>query len=206
MKKAILRRYDITQESFWQQFWAAKKRSEESYSELTADFVEKWLKSYVRHKTRSSQFLQTLPEDVRFKRGTLPLDLARMLASWLMIMYKLRRKLELTARRKLEGGIVSSKLLRRTIASCLNHRNRKDGPHAFFTQDNLSDTECFNCHKKGIFLPLPTQRNVLHRTQVGPALSCFQVWYGTAEGKPVKEILLDTRCLRTLVCQDLVPK
>ena len=52
MKEAILRRFDITEESYRQRFRATKKKGEESNRELVArlsDFAEKWLKSY---KTR----------------------------------------------------------------------------------------------------------------------------------------------------------
>ena len=73
VKEAILRRYDITEESYRQRFRSAKKRGKESNRELVTrlnDLAGKWLQSY---KTREElldqvvleQFLRTLPEEVR---------------------------------------------------------------------------------------------------------------------------------------------
>ena len=83
---------------------------------------------------------------------------------------------------------------------------------------NLSDIECFNCHKKGYYSSncphnamLCTERRVDHRGSL-PALERKAVTKpgvmkrGIVEGKWSQEILLDTGCSRTLVHQDLVPE
>lgn len=73
VKEAILRRFDITEESYRQRFRSAKKREEESNRELVVrlnDLAGKWMKVY---ETREElldqvvleQFLRTLPEEVR---------------------------------------------------------------------------------------------------------------------------------------------
>lgn len=73
VKEAILRRFDITEESYWQRFRAARKKGEESNRELVtrlSDFAVKWLKGYksreeVLDQVILEQFLKTLPDDIR---------------------------------------------------------------------------------------------------------------------------------------------
>ena len=73
LKEAILRRYDITTESYRRRFRTGKRGKEESNKELVTrlhDFAVKWL---MEKKTREEvvdhiileQFLKTLPDDVR---------------------------------------------------------------------------------------------------------------------------------------------
>jgi len=73
VKEAILKRYDITEDSYRQQFRSLKRNTGESGRELVArldDLAAKWLKSCksqeeVRDRVVLEQFLSTLPEDVR---------------------------------------------------------------------------------------------------------------------------------------------
>ena len=73
LKSAILRRYDITEESYRQRFRAAKPGPGESNRELAArleDLAGKWMKACtsideLRDLVVLEQLLNTLPEDVR---------------------------------------------------------------------------------------------------------------------------------------------
>ena len=73
LKRAILRRYDITDESYRQRFRSGRRGKEESNHELVArlnDLAGKWLKEkrsreQVIDQIILEQFLKTLPEDIR---------------------------------------------------------------------------------------------------------------------------------------------
>ena len=73
VKEAILRRYDITEDSYRQRFRSLKRNPGESGRELVArmdDLAAKWLKSCktleeIRDRIILEQFLNTLREDVR---------------------------------------------------------------------------------------------------------------------------------------------
>lgn len=73
LKAAILRQYDITEESYRQRFRAVKPRPGESNQELAArltDFAGKWMKACtsideLRDLVVLEQLLNTLPEDAR---------------------------------------------------------------------------------------------------------------------------------------------
>ena len=73
LKEAILRRYDISEETYRQRFRDVKTKKGESNRELVArldDLATKWLKSCtsleeVRDRVVLEQFLDTVPDEVR---------------------------------------------------------------------------------------------------------------------------------------------
>ena len=73
VKKAILRRYDISPETYRQRFRAARRKEQEAYAELATrlqDLAAKWLSECdsveaVLEKVVLEQFLDTLPGDLR---------------------------------------------------------------------------------------------------------------------------------------------
>ena len=73
VKKAIMDRYDVSEESHRRTFRARMRCKDESYTELTTnllDLVQKWLaecltKEEVLEKLAIEQFLNHAPEDVR---------------------------------------------------------------------------------------------------------------------------------------------
>ena len=73
VKKAILRRYDISSETYCQRFRAARRKEQEAYSEHATrlqDLAKKWLSECdsvqkVLEKVVLEQFLDTLPGDLR---------------------------------------------------------------------------------------------------------------------------------------------
>ena len=72
VKKAILRRYDISSETYRQRFRAARRKEQEAYSEHATrlqDLAKKWLSECdavqkVLEKVVLEQFLDTLPGDL----------------------------------------------------------------------------------------------------------------------------------------------
>ena len=89
----------------------------------------------------------------------------------------------------------------KTTPSVKQGRGKKD----------LKEIECFNCHQKGHYVSNCPQRALFcmerqmdHKGQSIMKKSQVQDNPGMVEGKPVKSILLDTGCSRTLVWKDLV--
>ena len=73
LKEAILRRYDISEETYRQRFRSAARKDGETYRELATrieDLLDKWTKSCdtvkkLREKVALEQFLNTLPVEIR---------------------------------------------------------------------------------------------------------------------------------------------
>jgi len=73
VKKAILRRYDVSEESYRQRFRTVERKEDETYQELATrllDLVRKWMADHksvaeVLEVLAIEQFLATLPENVR---------------------------------------------------------------------------------------------------------------------------------------------
>ena len=174
VKEAILRRYDITDESYRQRFRLVKKKSEESYRELAtrlADLAEKWLKTY---QTRAElldqvvleQFLKSLPDEVRvFVKERKPTSSEQ--ASKLADDFRQARKEDAEGQRKLDVNKTSNDSYNSPFpyTTTICHRCKKPGHlakdcRATFQSDGAKgraekykrdrkDITCFNCQQKG---------------------------------------------------------
>ena len=73
VKTTILRRYDISEDTYRQRFWVTMRKKGETYPELatrTEDLMEKWLKSCktmeeVKQRFAVEQFFTSLPAEIR---------------------------------------------------------------------------------------------------------------------------------------------
>ena len=73
LKKAILKRYNVNEEAYWQRLRGVVRRSHESYRELATrvrELTQKWLAEYktideVVEAVATEQLLEVLSEDVR---------------------------------------------------------------------------------------------------------------------------------------------
>ena len=175
LKEAILRQYDITDESYRQWFRSGKRGKEESNRELVArlnDLATKWLKS---KKSREEvvdqiileQFLKTLPDDVRvFVRERGPgtsVEAAKLADDYLQA-----RKEDLANKEAgKKGGDKSERRCYRCgkmghiAKDCyvpLAGQPQNEGKSLDYSarggrnersRKDLKDIECYNCHKKG---------------------------------------------------------
>ncbi len=174
LKEAILRRYDITDESYRQRFRSGKRGRDESNRELVVrlnDLATKWLKS---KETRNDvldqiileQFLKTLNDDVRvFVRERSPGTSEE--AAKLADDYLQARKEDLASREsgKREGDKSGRRCLRcgrpghlakdcRVPVAGQPQKQEKTSDHSAggrneHPKQDLKDIECYNCHKRG---------------------------------------------------------
>ena len=177
LKKAILRRYDINEESYRQRFRSISRKQGETNRELAArlgDLAEKWMqgcetKEELKDLVILEQLVNTLPEDVRVwvkeRKPKTSMEAGQLADDYIQA-------------RKQNSGEPSVPVSRKSanipthppVRSC--HRCGKPGHHArdcrtvFRPRDqergrpdtsrtlerpkrDLKDIECFNCHKKG---------------------------------------------------------
>ena len=74
LKAAILRRYDINEETYRQRFWGVARKENKSHQELAVrvmDLLCKWMKDYqedvhsVLEQIATEQLLSTLPREIQ---------------------------------------------------------------------------------------------------------------------------------------------
>ena len=236
VKKAILARYDINQESYRQRFRSIVRLEGETNRELTArlhDLTSKWLqdcKTVAEDLVVMEQLINMLPVDVRiFVKERKPSTSEE--AAKLADDYWQARKSSFGEKKQSygkPGGKYCHKCSRtgHLAKDCKRNGNKQpEGSEEKTTvikQDrvkkDLKDIECFNCHLMGHYSSNCPQRALycMERRmnhQGGSIISKRRVLDnpgvtkpGIVEGKPVRDILLDTGCSRTLVRKDLVPK
>ena len=234
VKEAILQRYDITEECYRQRFRAAKRKGEESNREFLArltDFAEKWLQAYgTREKLLDQvileQFLKTLPDDVRVfvkeRHPTTSKEASKLSDDYVQAhkdgAESQKKDGDKSGRRCLQCG-----KLGHVAKDCWRQSKpqgqRKGQTVSKHPKNDLTDIECFNCHKKGHYssncphnaMICTTERRVDHNGS-SPAVKkqtrarLGSVRHGFVEKKSVKEIVLDSGCYRTVVHRDLVPE
>lgn len=232
LKSAILRRYDITEDSYRQRFRAMRLRPGESNRELVArleDLANKWMKTCtsveeLKDVVILEQLLNTLPDDVRiFVKERKPKTSAE--AGRLADDYIAARKENAAAVEKEDGKKVLDRRqplrcgkcrklghLARDCRQTLQPRVERETEAQRRPRKDLKDVECYNCHKKGHYSSnCPSNALFCRERPPGKVVEQKTACHGlkrkgTVEGTAVDNILLDTGCSRTLVRQELVPR
>ena len=227
LKEAILRRYDISEETYRQRFRAAVKKEDEVVSELAVrlnDLLQKWTKTCtsadeVRDRVVQEQLLNSLPMDVRIwvseHRPKTAAEAAERADNYLRA-----RKQERTS------GVVGDPRRERKPwhgkADAEGRGDRGTIPKAPWQDEgkrketaqeagkersghrkegSFSGVHCYNCGKRG-HISRNCPSNVL----------CCVGWKeglrraGLVNGHKVSDIMLDTGCSRTMVHGDLVSR
>ena len=208
VKKAILRRYNINEETYRERFRAARRKEEEGYAELALrlqDLLRKWMEGCdtveaVCEKILVEQMLNAMPVELKIwvgeRKPTSGEEAARLADNYVQ------------ARRRV-GSKVQSKPVNADSRKC--HTCGKVGHLARQCPDNEEPAKeekkekpkvtCYNCGQQGhIALQCPSKA-LFCGGGTGLAASCT----GTVEQKRVGDILLDTGCSRTMVRRELVP-
>ena len=233
VKAAILRRYNINNETYRQRFRGATRKVGESHRELAIrlqDAAQKWTKDChtieeLREAIVVEQLLNKLPEDIRvWVKERKPKTSAE--AGGLADDYLQARK-ESAVQQKSGASKPNEREERRQGTPRRWCRYCESGAH--WTSDCPKKTKnesqarprprnrdrnsiiCFNCDKRGhIALNCPEKALYCKRAPKPPIFASNRrrsfYRHGTVDGKAVSNILLDTGCSNTLIRRDLVPE
>ena len=224
VKEAILRRYEINEETYRQRFRQDRKKGEESYREYAdrlGDHFTRWTDSQsipLKELIMLEQFLTGVPEDLRiWLRERKPTSLRQ--AATLADDHALARK---SSQRNSGRPIPfpmspasNTRLLENSANS--NQRDRllnNSNSNRRSQTNNQGDKKCFQCGKFGHLMYSCPERQ---GKDIKPALSgkgCNEIAWnkgsqkflrrGMLNGKPV-QMLIDTGCTKTMVSADYLP-
>ena len=218
VKSAILKRYNVTEETYRTRLRAVSRGKQESYAEMATrvmDLTRKWTRQCVadadavREVIAVEQLLNSMPAAVRVwvaERKPQTVAEAGKLADDHM---EARGNVEESKQPDLQGGPRGAGPRQCYACGKPGHIARdclaKVEPGASNTgQGDREQVRCFRCHQKGHFAnKCPTQQ-VFFSYQVrtghnGPARA------GAVEETPVEGIVLDTGAAKTMIHRDLVP-
>ena len=221
VKAAILKRYNINEETYRQRFRATKKAASESHRDLLTklkDLSQKWLKNYATSPEKvmdavvMEQLIDTLSPEVKVwvrerKPGTS--EEASQLAD------------DYVQARKQSGGDKGKESFKQPISPGLRrcHNCGKPGhlardcrapgskqPSMTLRNEqrkpSRDDIVCYNCGQRGHISPkCPNNAFFCGTRNKRQGTKC----HGVVEGRYVSDILLDTGCSRTLIRRELVP-
>ena len=236
LKAAILRRYDINEETYRQRFRAASRKEGETHRELAtrlADTVDKWTRECssvqeLRDLIAKEQLLNSLPSDIRVwvseRKPKTSREAGQLADDYLQAR---RRSQELN---KNEQPRRQDKRSHGPIRCYICHQEghgarecKKSqsggGPGAVSNRENPQRQDkpvvrCFNCGGRG-HISTKCPSNALYCSnrrgrnctwKPGHSRSGCVYRAGAVEGQAVEDVLLDTGCSRTLVRRDLVPE
>ena len=229
VKAAILHRYDINAETYRQRFRTATKSRDESYRELVVrlqDLLQKWTKECttmdeLRERIVMEQFFNATSADVRLwvkERNPKTAKEAGELADQFMQARRQARDwtkpTEGNPSDKRTGSAGQPRCFTCGKVGHLSWQCRKKSAADAETQNQGSSKhipKCYNCNQRG-HIASRCPHNALYckeksGTRRGGILEGWRVQRsGQVEGKPVRDILLDTGCSRTIVRKELVPE
>ncbi|KAL5489194.1 hypothetical protein EMCRGX_G018260 [Ephydatia muelleri] len=218
LKEAILRRYDISDETYRQRFRETVKKEDETVSELAVrldDLLQKWTKdcktvAEVRDLMVREQLLNALPRDLKIwvseRKPKTSTEAADMADNYVRARkqerdpeVKRESRRENTGMKPWPRGQRDSER-RSGLPSTVPSERGKYTSGRKETLDREGVT-CFNCGKKG-HISRHCPNNVLVCAHVGWRNGLQRS--GTVNGRRVEGIMLDTGCSRTMVHSDLV--
>ena len=219
VKAAILRRYDITEETYRQRFREITKNVVESHRDVSirlGDLANKWLKGLttveqVKEAIVLEQLLYTLGPSVRVKERKPKTALE---AGQLADDYSEARKQ--TAKESRPGvDLASPASSEKPTRHDQEQPDKEEGDKrsakerhysrsGYRNKDHHSHVTCYNCGRQGHFASRCPEKamycgdSLRHKAALQKA--------GVVEGQMVEDIVLDTGCSKTLIHHALVPR
>ena len=222
VKEAILRRYNISQETYRQRFRSVRRKEGESYGEVVVrleDLLHKWMKGCgcvedVLERVLVEQLLSTMPGDLRVwvseRKPTTGSDVGKLADDYLQARQQTSKEgseREKTSPRKQchqcgsTGHLVRNCPQRDTSKDNDGKHQEKKGPDGRNEGNKRSKIICFNCKQRGhISYNCPDKAGLCSLSGKGKRTTRS----GFVEGVEVTDILLDTGCTQTMVRRDLV--
>lgn len=228
VKAAILRCYDINEETYRQRFRTTRRKEGEAYVELAIrlqDLLKKWMADCdtietVSEKVATEQLLNTMPADLRIWVGERKPKTASE-AGKLSDDYLQARRRETGLPTKSTSQLGESRTRERAgietrkchacgqeghlVRNCPKKGtepspSRESGVKKEKTERNT--LRCYNCGKRGHIAMHCPDNTLFCDGGVGRAATRR----GKVEGTEAEDILLDTGCSRTMVRRELVPE
>ena len=224
VKEAILRRYEINEETYRQRFRQDRKKGEESYREYAdrlGDHFTRWVDSQavpLKELVMIEQFLVSVPDDLRIwlhERKPTSIRQAAVLADDYALARKGNQKTNLKTSSSTPPGTGT-----RLLENSAGNLGSKDRPQSNpmrngRSQTNLrGDKKCFQCGKFGHLMYSCPDHQRREQTNAGlSGKACDEVAWnkesqkylrrGMLNGKPV-QMLIDTGCTKTMVSADYI--
>ena len=219
VKEAILRRYDINEETYRQRFRSGQKKAGEAYGELAVrlhDLASKWLAGCgtveeVLERLVVEQLANTMPTEIRVwvaeRKPRTGAEAGRLVDDYLQARRHVRQGIQGTAKERSTGGAGEPRKCHRCGSE--DHLKRdcpvKEGsggagnPPRSATGKSGNLVKCYNCKRFG-HMNCPEKASYFVKDGWGRSVARA----GRVEGAAVSDILLDTGCTRTMVRSDLV--
>ena len=223
LKKAVLRRYNITEETYRRQFRAAKLQKTETPRELTTrlmDMAKKWSKECstfdgLLDLIVKEQLLNCLPEDIRVwvrERKAKTSAEAGELAEDFLQARSAESEGHPCSNKDLPsppGDCPRCGLPGHWASECPSHPPAQVKKAEHNPRKKLSEVQCFTCNEMGHY-SFKCPKNVGLYCDEGstqaPSVNGRGVYRtGCVNGMQVEDIILDTGASRTLVREDLIP-
>ena len=212
LKDAILRRYDISEETYRRRFREAVKKEEETVSELTVrlnDLLQKWTKECktvedIRDMMVQEQLLDALPRELKIwvaERKPKTSKEAAELADNYLRARKHEHRTEPSGGRQDKGSSWNKGTRDARDAPKVPSGRETLGGQAPRRIENREAIHCFTCGKKGHIA-----RHCRTNALVCIGLPGDMRREGTVNGQCAKNIMLDTGCSSTMVHRNLVPE
>ena len=224
VKKAILRRYDISEESYRQRFRNERKKGGEAYGDLAVrlqDLARKWLVGCgsveeVVEKLVVEQLMATMPGELRVwvaeRKPGKGEEAGRLADDYVQARRPLYAKPD---SKRQEGEKKTSSVGGPETRKChkcgAEGHLRRNCPVKDETTEGTTSAgsagkrpvKCYNCGNVGhISMNCPSKASYFCKDGWGRSVARV----GQVEGTAVSDILLDTGCTRTMVRRDLVPE
>ena len=224
VKEAILRRYEINEETYRQRFRQDRKKGEESYREYAdrlGDHFTRWTDSQsipLKELIMLEQFLTGVPEDLRIwlcERKPTSLRQAATLADDHALA---RKSSQRNSGRPIPfpmSPASNTRLLENSANS--NQRDRllnNSNSNRRSQTNNQGDKKCFQCGKFGHLMYSCPERQGQDIKSALSGKGCNEIAWnkgsqkflrrGMLNGKPV-QMLIDTGCTKTMVSADYLP-
>ena len=221
LKEAILRRYNISEETYRRQFRATTLKKGETPRELVTrltDLARKWSKDCSTTEELldlvvREQFLNSLPEDartwVRERKAKSSVEAGELAEDFFQAHTteghsKTPRERKLPPRNFPRCGLPGH-----WASDCPKNTTRRDNKPAERAK-RQQEVQCFNCKEKGHLSYKCPKTTGLYCDEGDnlpkPAFQEAEIYRsGRVNGITVDDIVLDTGAARTLVWEDLVP-